>query len=64
MTILDQLADFARIRTRQAQQILPMEKIRQQALQLPKGDFSFEAALKSRTFPLSASAKGPPPQRA
>ena len=63
MTILDQLADFARIRTRQAQEILPMEKIRQQALQLPKGDFSFEAALKKPDISFICECKRASPSK-
>ncbi len=46
MTILDQLADYARQRTEQAKSALPLEEIRHQALALPKGDFSFHHALK------------------
>lgn len=46
MTILDQLADFARQRTEQAKRALPLEEIRRQALALPKGDFRFQHALK------------------
>lgn len=46
MTILDQLADYARQRTEQAKRALPLEEIRHQALDLPKGDFSFQHALK------------------
>lgn len=46
MTILQQLADHARERTAQAKKRLPLEEIRRQALSLPKGDFSFEHALK------------------
>lgn len=46
MTILEQLADHARQRTEQAKRVLPPEEIRHQALSLPKGDFSFQQALK------------------
>lgn len=46
MTILDQLADYARQRTEQAKRALPLEEIRHQALALPKGDSSFQHALK------------------
>lgn len=46
MTILDQLADYARQRTEQAKRALPLEEIRHHALALPKGDFSFQHALK------------------
>lgn len=45
MTILDQLADYARERTRQAKAKIPLEDLRRQALALPKGDFAFEKAL-------------------
>lgn len=46
MTILEQLADHARQRTEQAKRVLPPEEIRRQALSFPKGDFSFQQALK------------------
>lgn len=46
MTILDQLADYARQRTEQAKRALPLKEIRHQSLALPKGDFSFQYALK------------------
>lgn len=45
MTILDQLADHARERVRQAKASMPLETLAQQALSLPKGDFAFETAL-------------------
>lgn len=45
MTILDQLADYARQRVEQARRALPLEDIRQHALSLPKGEFAFERAL-------------------
>lgn len=46
MTILDQLADYARERTERAKQKLPPEEIKKRALSVPKGEFPFEAALK------------------
>lgn len=45
MTILDRLADYARVRTEQAKKRIPPEEIRGQALSLPKGSFAFEHAL-------------------
>lgn len=57
MTILDQLADYARERTGQAKLKISLDEIKRQALSLPKGNFAFENALKSREYPLSASAK-------
>lgn len=46
MTILAQLAEHARARTQQAERIVPLEQLRQEALALPKGSFAFERALK------------------
>lgn len=46
MTILDQLAGHARLRVEQTKKIMPMDKIRRQALSLPKGEFDFERALR------------------
>lgn len=37
MTILDQLADYARERTRQAKKRVSPEEMKRQALALPKG---------------------------
>ena len=45
MTILDQLADHARERVAEAQKRISTEALREQALDLPKGDFAFEKAL-------------------
>lgn len=45
MTILDQLAAHAKERTAEAKRRLPLEHVRQQALTLPKGNFTFEKAL-------------------
>lgn len=46
MTILDQLAAYAKERAGEAKRILPPETARQQARALPKGTFAFENALK------------------
>lgn len=45
MTILDELADYARVRVAAAKERLPLEAVRQQALTMPKGGFAFEKAL-------------------
>lgn len=45
MTILDQLADYARQRTQAAKNAIPLEELRRQALALPRGNFQFEHAL-------------------
>ena len=46
MTILNRLADYARIRTAQAKERVSSEEIKVRALSLPKGTFAFEKALK------------------
>lgn len=46
MTILDQFADHARERVAAAKQVLPPARLKEQACNLPKGDFAFEKALK------------------
>lgn len=46
MTILDELADYARQRVAAAKEQLPLEELRAMALAMPMGDFGFEKALK------------------
>ena len=46
MTILDELAAYARERTAIAEGRLPLSELRREAEALPKGDFGFESALK------------------
>lgn len=46
MTILDQLADYARERTEAAKKAVSFEEVKARALALPMGDFAFEKALK------------------
>lgn len=45
MTILDELAAYARRRTENAKKILPPDKIKSRAMSLPRGDFAFEKAI-------------------
>lgn len=45
MTILDELADYARVRVAEAKKKAPAEQVKAQALALPRGDFAFEKAL-------------------
>jgi indole-3-glycerol phosphate synthase len=47
MTILDQLADYAKERVNQAQKKVTLNEIKHQALSLPKGSFAFENKLKN-----------------
>ena len=45
MTILEQLAAYARYRVEQAAKQHPPEEVKRSALALPRGDFAFERAL-------------------
>lgn len=63
MTILEQLAHHARERTDQAQQIVPLEEVRQRALALPKGEFPFEKALQKREISLICECKKASPSK-
>ena len=46
MTILDQLAEYARERCERAKTKMPLEEIKSRAFSLPKGNLAFERALK------------------
>ena len=46
MTILVELADYARVRTAEAKKKRSLEEVKKAALALPKGDYRFETALK------------------
>ena len=46
MTILDKLADYAKERVARAKTEISLEAVKNQALNMPKADFSFEKALK------------------
>ena len=47
MTILEELAEYARERTAKAKSEIPLDVIKRQALSLPKGEFAFENALRN-----------------
>lgn len=63
MTILDQLAGHARERTRQAKIKMPPEEIRRRALDLPKGSFAFENALKKTNISFICECKKASPSK-
>ena len=63
MTILDKLADYAMERVRQYQKNLPLEKVKQDALSLPKGDFIFEKALKKNDISFICECKKASPSK-
>ena len=57
MTILEQLAGYARERTEKAKQKRPLSTLRQQAFSMPKGSFAFENAIKKPELLLSVNVK-------
>ena len=63
MTILDQLAGYARERVRQAKLKIPLEELKRQALLLPKGDFAFENALKKLDISFICECKKASPSK-
>lgn len=63
MTILEQLADYARVRTEQAKKRIPPEEIRRQALSLPKGTFAFENTLKKTGISFICECKKASPSK-
>lgn len=63
MTILDELAEFARQRIEQAKEKLPEEEIKREAFSAPKGDFAFEAALKKPDLSFICECKKASPSK-
>lgn len=63
MTILDQLADYARYRAAQAKQNISLEEIKAQALALPKGSFAFEKALQKPDISFICECKKASPSK-
>lgn len=63
MTILDQLADYARVRTKQAKEKISLSSIKDKAMSLPKGTFAFENALKSSGISFICECKKASPSK-
>lgn len=63
MMILDQLAGYACERTEQAKKIISPKEIRRQALDLPKGEFPFENALKKTGISFICECKKASPSK-
>ena len=63
MTILDELADYARVRTAEAKKKKPLEEVKKAALALPKGDYRFEKALKKPGISLICECKKASPSK-
>lgn len=63
MTILDQLVIHAKERTENAKKLITTEKIKQQALSLPRGIFAFENALKKQGMSFICECKKASPSK-
>ena len=63
MTILEQLAEHARKRVEQAKKNISLEKIKNHAYALPKGDFAFEEALKKQELSFICECKKASPSK-
>lgn len=63
MTILEEIAAYARERTAVAERKMPLAEIRQRAEGMPRGDFSFEKALRKPGLSLICECKKASPSR-
>lgn len=63
MTILEEIADYARERTAAAERKMPLADIRRRAEGMPRGDFSFEKALRKPGLSLICECKKASPSR-
>lgn len=63
MTILDELAAYARIRVAAAKECVSLETIRAQALAMPRGSFAFENALKGKDIHFICECKKASPSK-
>lgn len=63
MTILDELAAYAKERVKQAEKNVPLATIKEQALRLPKGNFEFEKALKREEISFICECKKASPSK-
>lgn len=63
MSILDQLADYARLRTEQSKQLISAEEIKAKALSLPKSSFAFENAIRGGDISFICECKKASPSK-
>lgn len=63
MTILEEIADYARERTAAAERKMPLADIRRRAEEMPRGDFYFEKALRKPGLSLICECKKASPSR-
>ena len=62
-TILDELADYARLRVEKAKAVRSAEEVKSLALALPKGSFAFEKALKKDDIAFICECKKASPSK-
>ncbi len=63
MTILDELAAYARVRVEESKKQVSAEEMKAKALALPKGDFSFEKALQGEGISFICECKKASPSK-
>lgn len=63
MTILDELAESAKKRTAEARKKISLEEIKAEALRLPKGNFTFEKALRKQDIAVICECKKASPSK-
>lgn len=63
MTILEELAEYARERTAKAKSEIPLDVIKRQVLSLPKGEFVFENALRKPDISFICECKRASPSK-
>ena len=63
MSILEELAEHAKLRVAQAQEIVSLDKIKKKAYALKKGDFSFEKAIQKKDLAFICEVKKASPSK-
>ena len=63
MNILDELAEYARVRVEENKKKASLEEIKEKAYALPKGDFEFERALKKKGVSFICEVKKASPSK-
>ena len=63
MTILDELASYARLRVENAKKTASLDEVKSMALALPKGNFAFEKALKKPDISFICECKKASPSK-
>ena len=61
--ILDKLVEATKIRVEKEKQQIPLEAVKQQAVNMPKGDFSFEKAIAKEDISFICEVKKASPSK-